>query len=46
MNVVIDTSVWILALISQDGVSREIIRLALQDWVVHLNTMLRQDLTC
>ena len=29
MNVVIDTSVWISALISKDGASREIIRLAL-----------------
>ena len=29
MNLVIDTNVWISALISQDGTSREIIRLAL-----------------
>ena len=29
MNVVIDTSVWISALISKDGASREILRLAL-----------------
>ena len=31
MNIVIDTNVWISALISQDGISREIIRLALLD---------------
>ncbi len=31
MNVIIDTNIWISALISQDGVSREIIRLALLD---------------
>ncbi len=31
MNVVIDTSVWISALISQDGVSRQIVRYALQE---------------
>jgi putative PIN family toxin of toxin-antitoxin system len=31
MNVVIDTNVWISALISKDGISREIIRLALLD---------------
>ena len=31
MNVVIDTNIWISALISKDGVSREIIRLALRD---------------
>ena len=31
MNVVIDTSVWISALISQNGVSRQILRLALQE---------------
>ena len=31
MNVVIDTNVWISALISQNGISREIIRLALLD---------------
>jgi len=31
MNVVIDTNVWISALLSQDGISREIIRLALLD---------------
>jgi putative PIN family toxin of toxin-antitoxin system len=31
MNVVIDTNVWISALISQDGGAREIIRLALID---------------
>ncbi len=31
MNVVIDTNIWISALISKDGVSREIIRLALLD---------------
>jgi putative PIN family toxin of toxin-antitoxin system len=31
MNVVIDTNVWISALISKDGASREIIRLALLD---------------
>ena len=30
MNVVIDTNIWISALVSQDGVSREVIRLALQ----------------
>ncbi len=29
MNVVIDTNIWISALISQDGASREIIRLVL-----------------
>ena len=31
MNVVIDTNVWISALISQDGGAREVIRLALVD---------------
>jgi putative PIN family toxin of toxin-antitoxin system len=31
MNVVIDTNVWISALISNDGVSREVIRWALLD---------------
>ncbi len=31
MNVVIDTNVWISALISKDGVSREVIRWALLD---------------
>ena len=31
MNVVIDTNVWISALISKDGLSREIIRLAFHD---------------
>ena len=31
MNVVIDTNIWISALISKDGISREIIRLAFQD---------------
>ena len=31
MNVVIDTSVWISALIGENGVSREIVRLALQE---------------
>jgi putative PIN family toxin of toxin-antitoxin system len=31
MDVVIDTNVWISALISKDGISREIIRLALLD---------------
>jgi len=31
MKVVIDTNIWISALISKDGVSREIIRLALFD---------------
>ncbi|SFV56045.1 hypothetical protein MNB_SV-9-195 [hydrothermal vent metagenome] len=31
MNVVIDTNIWISALISKDGVSREIIRLALRE---------------
>jgi len=31
MNVVIDTNVWIAALISKEGASREIIRLALRD---------------
>jgi len=31
MNVVIDTNVWISALISQDGGAREVIRLALMD---------------
>ena len=34
MNVVIDTNVWISALISKEGASREIIRLALLDVVV------------
>ena len=33
MNVVIDTNVWISALISKDGVSREVIRWALLDKV-------------
>ena len=31
MNVVIDTNIWISALISKDGLSRDIIRLALND---------------
>lgn len=31
MKVVIDTNIWISALISKDGVCREIIRLALQE---------------
>ena len=31
MKVVIDTNIWISALISKEGISREIIRLALQD---------------
>jgi putative PIN family toxin of toxin-antitoxin system len=31
MNVVIDTNIWISALISKDGLSRDIIRLALKD---------------
>ena len=31
MKVVIDTNIWISALISKEGLSREIIRLALQD---------------
>jgi len=31
MNVVIDTNVWISALISKNGIAREIIRLALLD---------------
>lgn len=31
MNVVIDTNIWIAALISKEGTSREIIRLALLD---------------
>ena len=31
MNVVIDTNIWISALISKDGVSREIIRQALKE---------------
>jgi len=31
MNVVIDTNIWISALISKDGQSRDIIRLALND---------------
>ncbi len=31
MNVVIDTNVWISALISKDGLSRDIIKLALTD---------------
>ncbi|HHE05993.1 MAG TPA: putative toxin-antitoxin system toxin component, PIN family [Epsilonproteobacteria bacterium] len=34
MNVVIDTNVWISALISKDGTSREIIRLALLGEIV------------
>jgi len=34
MNVVIDTNVWISALISKEGASREVIRLALLDVVV------------
>ena len=34
MNVVIDTNVWISALISKDGASREIIRLALLEKIV------------
>ena len=31
MNIVIDTNVWISALISRDGLSRDVIRLALND---------------
>jgi len=31
MNVVIDTNVWISALISKDGLSRDVIRLAFND---------------
>ncbi len=31
MNVVIDTNIWISALISEDGLSRDIIRLALNE---------------
>ena len=31
MNIVIDTNIWISALISKEGVSRKIIRLALED---------------
>ncbi|CAA6818384.1 MAG: Putative toxin-antitoxin system toxin component, PIN family [uncultured Sulfurovum sp.] len=31
MNVVIDTNIWIAALISKEGISREIIRLALRE---------------
>lgn len=31
MNVVIDTNIWIAALISKEGISREIIRLALME---------------
>ena len=31
MNVVIDTNIWVSALISKEGLSREIIRLALKD---------------
>ncbi len=34
MNLVIDTNIWISALISKDGVSRDIIRLALQERLV------------
>ena len=34
MNVVIDTNVWISALISKDGASREVIRWALLDKIV------------
>ncbi len=34
MNVVIDTNVWISALISKDGASREIIKLALLEEIV------------
>jgi putative PIN family toxin of toxin-antitoxin system len=34
MNIVIDTNVWISALISKDGVSREVIRWALLDKIV------------
>ena len=34
MNVVIDTNVWISALISKNGMAREIIRLALLDKIV------------
>ena len=34
MNVVIDTNIWISALISKEGVSREIIRLSLQEKLV------------
>ena len=33
MKVVIDTSVWISALLTRDGKSREIIRLALQEMI-------------
>jgi len=31
MNIVIDTNIWISALISKEGISRKIIRLALED---------------
>jgi putative PIN family toxin of toxin-antitoxin system len=34
MNVVIDTNIWISALISKDGDSREIIRLALKEKIL------------
>lgn len=34
MKVVIDTNVWISALISKEGISREIIRLALRDKIL------------
>ncbi len=34
MNVVIDTNIWISALISKDGQSRDIIRLAFNDKIL------------
>jgi len=34
MNVVIDTNIWVSALISKDGVSREVIRWALLDKII------------
>lgn len=34
MKVVIDTNVWISALISQNGMSREILRLALKEQII------------
>jgi len=41
MKVVIDTNIWIAALISKDGASREIIRLALQGKITpHISTSL------
>jgi putative PIN family toxin of toxin-antitoxin system len=33
MNVVIDTNVWISALISRNGMSRDVIRMALNDMI-------------